>query len=307
VANDHYVAQTYLRHWLRPGQKLLHAYSKASGKEFPCRPADICREWNGDLNPKYFKNPNVLGEFRKIFEPRWRQTVENILAGKITADDKFVAAGYWAHLTTCTPAWRRICAATYEHELRNLLPSVAKDIGVPQGVDLDRMRIEIEDDFTKHLVTKWLLRVTALLYHQTWTIFENDTGYEFLTSDNPSAIIPKDHPNQLLVRTLPLSPRLCLSCAIDVRCANIDPDPTLPPRGNIDRVRIDSERAKYINKLIVLSAEDIVVSSVQNEAIKRMVSKRAGFRLKLDYASRPIGNDGEFLQGASIRVGKNTI
>ena len=61
------------------------------------------------------------------------------------------------------------------------------------------MRIEIEADFTKHLVTKWLLRVTALLYHQTWTIFENNTGYEFLTSDNRSAIIPKDHPNQLLL------------------------------------------------------------------------------------------------------------
>jgi hypothetical protein len=56
----------------------------------------------------------------------------------------------------------------------------AKNIQVPKGVDLDRMRIEIEGDFTKHLVTKWLLPLTALLYHQTWTIFENDTGYEFL-------------------------------------------------------------------------------------------------------------------------------
>ncbi len=178
---------------------------------------------------------------------------------------------------------------------------------MPQGEDLDRMRIEIEDDFTKHLVTKWLLRVTALLYHQTWTIFENDTGYEFLTSDNPSAIIPKDHPNQLFVRVLPLSPRLCLSSAIDMRCTNIDPDPTVPPRGNINRVRIDSARAKSINELIVLSAEDIVISSGQNDAIKRMVAKRADFRLKLEHASLPTGSDGEFLPGASITVAKNTI
>jgi hypothetical protein len=51
----------------------------------------------------------------------------------------------------------------------------------------------------------------------------------------------------------------------------------------------------------------MVVSSAKNDAIKRMVAKRADFRLKLDYASQPIGSDGEFLQGASITVGKDTI
>jgi hypothetical protein len=80
----------------------------------------------------------------------------------------------------------------------------------------------------------------------------------------------------------------------------------VPPMGDVKRVRIDSARAKYINELIVLiSAEDMVVSSSRNDAIKRMVAKRADFRLKLEHASLPVGSDGEFLQSASITVGKN--
>ena len=179
---------------------------------------------------------------------------------------------------------------------------------VPRGLDLDRMSIEIEGDFIKSLVTKWLLRTTALLYHGTWTIFENDTGYEFLTSDNPSAIIPKDHPTQSCVRVRPLSPRLCLSSIVDVvGLYDVDTDFTKPPRGILNRVRVDSARVKYINELIVLAAEDIVITSGQNHAIGRMVAKRADFHLKLEVSSPPIRSDGEFLSGASIIVGKKTI
>ena len=211
----------------------------------PCHPADVCREWNGDLNPKYFKDPNVLGEFRKIFEPKWKQTVENIHVGQITAENKLIVAGYWAHLATCTLAWRRICATTYEGELRKILPIVTKDMEVPSGLEIDRIRIEIEGDFIKSLVTKWLLPTTALLYHGTWTIFDNDTGYEFLTSDNPSAIIPKDDPNQWSVRVLQISPRLCLSAVLDnAGLDDVDTDILKPPRGTLSRCRIDSARVK---------------------------------------------------------------
>jgi Protein of unknown function (DUF4238) len=102
------------------------------------------------------------------------------------------------------------------------------------------------------------------------TIFENDTSYEFLTSDNPSAIIPKDHLNQLCVRVLPLSPRLCLSSIVDLDNAGLDDvgtDITKLPRGTLNSVRIDCAHVKNINELIVLAAEDTVITSGQNHAI----------------------------------------
>ncbi len=61
MAKDHYVAKTYLEHFLGSGETLLHAYRKSDGKYFPCRPKDICREWNGDIVPDFLSNPNLLG------------------------------------------------------------------------------------------------------------------------------------------------------------------------------------------------------------------------------------------------------
>jgi hypothetical protein len=71
MAKDHFVAQTYLRHFGDPSRKgMLHAYRKSDGKYFPCNTKDVCHEWDGDLNPLLVQS-NMLGQFRKLFEPRW--------------------------------------------------------------------------------------------------------------------------------------------------------------------------------------------------------------------------------------------
>jgi hypothetical protein len=66
MAQDHYIAQTYLKHWAGHEGR-LHAYRKSRPHEFQCWPYDVCREWNGDLNPYFKKNPSLLGDFQKIF------------------------------------------------------------------------------------------------------------------------------------------------------------------------------------------------------------------------------------------------
>jgi len=35
-------------------------------------------EAGGDLNPDYFKDPAVLGQFRAIFEPRWDAAIDAV-------------------------------------------------------------------------------------------------------------------------------------------------------------------------------------------------------------------------------------
>ena len=79
MPNDHFVARTYLKLWCdRDKGEPIQAYWKPSGATFPCWPEAVCAEADGDLNPTYFKDPAVLGQFRSIFEPRWDAALEAI-------------------------------------------------------------------------------------------------------------------------------------------------------------------------------------------------------------------------------------
>jgi hypothetical protein len=70
MAEDHYVARAYLKHFCDPNLRgMLHGYRKPSGDTFPCWPKDVCREWDGDINPT-LKEPGLLGEsFHHIGQP----------------------------------------------------------------------------------------------------------------------------------------------------------------------------------------------------------------------------------------------
>jgi hypothetical protein len=94
VANrDHFVARTVLRRWYDPDTGLMYAYRKPSGDAFPCSPESVCAEVGGDLNPDYFKDPNVLGQFRGIFESQWNTAVAAIEKGHPTSEHKLIIAG----------------------------------------------------------------------------------------------------------------------------------------------------------------------------------------------------------------------
>jgi len=66
-------AQTYLRQWADPSSGMLRGYGKRTGREFPCAPKDVCREWDWDVESILLRdNPRLLGDYRKIFEPQWK-------------------------------------------------------------------------------------------------------------------------------------------------------------------------------------------------------------------------------------------
>src|SRR5207244_374539 len=118
-----YVARTYLANFgdaTKGG--MLNAYRKSGAKPFPCWPADVCRQWNGDLNPKWLKDrEDLLGHFRSIFEPLWGTAVQTLLAGQLGGDHKLAIAGYVSNLMTCVPAWTRIGAKVFADQAREKL------------------------------------------------------------------------------------------------------------------------------------------------------------------------------------------
>ena len=80
------------------------------------------------MNPYFKDNPRLLGEYRKIFEPQWNPTVAAVRSGQVSAEDKFVLAGYWALLTTCTPTWHRNAVKIAERQLADFIPLVARHL-----------------------------------------------------------------------------------------------------------------------------------------------------------------------------------
>ncbi len=87
---------------------MLRAYRKSDGKRFPCRPSDVCHEWNGDIIADFLSDPTALARYRKIFEPAWNPAIKELGKGQISNANKLAIAGYWSNLLAFTPTCRRL-------------------------------------------------------------------------------------------------------------------------------------------------------------------------------------------------------
>ena len=214
MAKDHYISQTYLKHFCDE-KGLLHAYRKSDGAEFPCRPKAVCHEWDGDLNPAFLPGvPNLLGEWRGTFESRWNTAMEALRSRTVDPGGKFAIAGLFANLMVCTPTWRRIGVRMMGwHATRHL--SFAKRMQEKHGYDpefpieaiemLERgeIKLETEPEYVKAMVTMQLSKYAWAAYHSDWTVLRNETAQPFLTSDNPVAIVDPGGPTLAVTRFLP--------------------------------------------------------------------------------------------------------
>jgi hypothetical protein len=270
MAKDHFVAQTYLRQWVNPATDKMRGYGKRTGKEFPCATDNVCREWDWDVNPRFGDNPRLMGDFRKIFEPQWRPAVSAARVSQMSIDDRFAIAGYWALLTTCTPSWHRNAVQVANKQIADFIPLAARHLAKekPEYQEfvedaLAKGKIQPNSDLLdiKAMLTQQLTQTTFLLYQQDWVIIRNDTEAAFITSDNPSSVLPRRPFSQGLVRFLPLAPDLALLTAIDPklqRAANIDDLAGKPCRHWL--LKPDGVRKEHIERL----ATDMSWSLLEN-------------------------------------------
>jgi len=221
MPRDHFVARTYLKHFADPSG-VLHGYRKPDGFAFPASPRDVCAEWDDDLNPEFLPNdPALLGRLRKLFEPNWNRAVSGLQQGTPSDEERLILAGYMANLMNCTPTAKRIFVTMHNYQVKRYL-SFAKKMKEKHGglPDLPVEAIEMMErgeisfathpDFVKAMATRNLLDIAWTMYHQDWDVIENDTDLPFLTSDNPVPVLALGL-TDLLIRFLPVTPRLCLS------------------------------------------------------------------------------------------------
>src|SRR5262245_62115003 len=306
MANDHFVARTYLKRLCdRDKDQPMQAYRKPSGTPFPCWPESVCAETGGDLNPNYFEDADVLGQFRAIIKPREEAAIDAIEKCKLTIDDKFVIAGYWANLLAATPGWRKIGQEIYEQEVLSTLPMITTNL--PDSLKDVRLSVEVDEDYIKAIATKQLLAHALQLYHQSWTILANDTAHEFLTSDNPSAVYPPPAPGGPVGRILPLSPRLCISTIMErpvYRKVVTRADLAEPPKAWVTYRRIEPKGVKLANRLTVVNAERFVFSRVASSGVAALVKKYGDYSAQLEHSVSPTP-EGDGISEARLFIGKN--
>jgi hypothetical protein len=310
MANDHFVARTYLKRWCdRGNNEPMRAYRKPTGATFSGWPESVCAESGGDLNPEYFADPAVLGQFRAIFEPRWDAAIDAVEKRKPTADDKFVIAGYWANLTAVTPAMRKIGQKLYEKEVLSILPMIAKLNPPPHSLEGVNLTVEVDENYIKATATRQLLSAAMQLYHQPWTILTNNTPHEFLTSDNPSAIFPPRNPGEPGARILPLSPRLCIATVMDqnpvYRKTMTPADLQQTPQAWITYKPIVPDGVKLANRLTVVHAQRFVFARTASSGIEALVKKYGDYSAQLEHSASPTPAGDGIATSARIFVGKN--
>jgi hypothetical protein len=324
MSNDHYVAQTYLKHFGDPAEDgRLHAYRKTDNKRFPAWPRDVCHEWNGDDNV-LLNDQGLLGSFREIFEPYWNPSVKAAVQGQMGYHDKYVIAGLMANLMVCTPAWRRVGISLVKQSTQSQL-SFAKRMKLKHGGQpdlpveaieaLERGEIVMDTDpnYVKGLATRQLMQYTWVIYNLDWTLITNDTGSPFVTSDNPVALSYSGAPNEPVVRFLPITPRLMLAVRFDPQAApaatRISPQDLeiglqRPPAGGVTFRECDRRHALALNAIQIRSAERLVFSSTESDETQRLVRRFAKCRMDVDVVEYPdpAGDPDAMVTGTILRV-----
>ena len=305
MPQDHFVAQTYLDAFIDPETNCLHAYSKRDSGYFTPSPGSVCKTMNWDQTPKFLSPPDALGLWLKIFEPGWASLVDKLADSHVLApDDKYAIAGYWAHLSTCTPSWRRAAADLQQRELdavyieRFIAHAQTHPDEFPKAAEYlpllkdGKFKVEIDKDFPKALLITQLLKHQWCLYHEAWDVIWNDTDELFLTSDNPSCLDDQYGGRIHAARYLPLTPRLALWTLIDPK--NLpEIRAGIPPAKRSAGRRATAKFVRDMNRLVIQSAENIALASEPRPYIPRCVQKYKSWKVRAEVTRIPVA-DGHY-------------
>lgn len=322
MADDHYVAQTYLRRFAdRDGR--LNAYRKDGKAPFRPWPQDICHEWNGDQNPMLPDRPEFLGDIRSIFEPEWNKVVECLSKRETNKEIRFLVALCFAHMMTCVPAWYRVMLAVTTRKLIGDL-EVEQALRAEQGVvdpDIEsavamikagELLIKVDPDFVKAQMSLRIFRHASFAYHSDWLFLENKTDIPFLISDNPVAMEYVGDPaaGAPLKRIMSITPHLALTMTFSrakLPKAQQDMKSLLEtePAGSIEGMHPSPREVREFNRLISQCAERFVFSNRQDDGVGKLVEKYSQYRLENEYKQWRL-RDGTYRTGHIVLVRPRT-
>lgn len=273
---DHYVSQTYLRHF-SCYKNHVFVYRKKTGakrKKGPEKIKKICGEQGWDIC-HHLENVYALREFLNIIEPAWNlfiQSIKNETLHEIdtqeSSDIPIIMKGvlYIAYLRLISPRSIKMAQSLREGIANHLLAiQVDKIEGLTakeRKLIKDRkIQVQFNDPvYFKGFSLNYLHEVSEYIYSRNWEILINNTETKFITSDNPvmfknfymkqGRVIRVD--NQFMPLYLPLTPDIGLVIRKEQGT-------------QINYKEALKEEVCVLNEEMVKFASDLVISSYNKE------------------------------------------
>jgi len=316
---DHYVSQTYLRGFTNRDGLLIPYYKNGYvtvGK--PKSTVSVCRESDGDAN-SYFSDPRIIDEYLRLFENNWAKHVASLANMEGNIDTKYGIAGYVSFLRTCTPTAKRMAQICLTDSLQPYTEKIIKN-----GANDPELEPEIRQIFKEHQDNKCiettvipeyaharaittLVGIAHKLYCSDWLVLFNETATPFVTSDNPAVLYYRNKHNNIARTFIPLTPKIGVLIS-----PNLSSEvPTIKEIGefkheNDRNAEIKEEYVKVLNKLIVQSAENLVLHSEENEWLKTLVIENRTWRMDTEISEIPF-EDGILTKAASDKHGNKIV
>lgn len=327
MAKDHYIAQTYLKHFIDPKLKvLLHVHRKHDLKYFTPTTKDICFEEGWDTNP-YFQDPQAVARYLKIVEPKWNRGVNDIKELLQHEEVKYFMAGYVAVMASCSPAAVRTSSDSIAEVIASSANMLAQQMQArpdlfPDVKPLPREKFDqimeggglIANVDPKHSHARMITNLVDLqwhLYKSPWLVMVNETESPFLTSDFPVAFYYPRPDSQIPYRYVPISPKFGILIKL-----SLDPaDRKFPkiemkqyPNTTVDIRNIKHNFVRILNTLTVQGAESLVISDRKDDWIANLVKKNKDW--KMDSGVMRMSHEGASLVTTKMKprkVAANTI
>lgn len=313
MSKDHYIAQTYLKHFIDPKfGTLMHAYRKHDLKYFTPTTKDICYEEGWDTNP-YFQDSRAVDQYLKIVEPKWNRGVDNIEDLLRYEEVKYFMAGYIAVMASCSPTAVRtstesianIIASSGEmiaHQIQ-VQPELFPDVKpLPQEtfdkiMETGGLKANIDPKFSHAQMISNLLDMQWHFYKSPWMILVNETDSPFLTSDFPVAYYYAKPESQIPYRYVPISPRHSILIKPSLEDANRKfPKEEMKqfPNTTVDITAVKHKFVRILNILMVQGAESLVLSAKNESWIPNLVKRHKDWCMDSGTVRMPY-DDGELI------------
>jgi len=290
MPKDHYVAQTYLKHFsIDEKYGYVNVIRKSNLQRLDSIPTtSICSKTNWSNNEYFPENPRAVEDFLKLFEPKWAKNVQKIANNTYDIKTKYFMSGYIAYLRACTPTAVRLGTNGIADTIDDIYQKLEeKEFANPnskhkKAIELIRKhggtKIEINSHYPKAMGIKSLVNTHKILTESPWIIFKNETSIPLLTSDNPVCL--KYHNTGFADFYLPLTPKLAIV---------IHPTKEVNPNDTDFIASFKPEGVDQMNRLMIQSAEDkIIFNKYPN--IEKIINKYQNWRVELKITKIPVKN-----------------
>lgn len=311
VALDHYVSQVHLKNFYSPLLvNRMFAIRKRDLKRFTPDAHSVCRINDGSTN-LYLQEPRAIEEFLRTIEPNYNEAVARVAAGTFDNSTIYVIAGYISYLLTCSPAAIRLNSVIFQsvtEATSRVMDEEGKFSPPPQALgaaslsdlfDQGRLKIDVDPKYPQAVGISSVLSTANTFGNFRWEVLiNNDESNPFFSSDFPVGLQTTLDP-RILIRVVPLSPRVAIRITPDIDIEKGEPDFKFERfRGRVTNA--SRAQVHHVNRSIVQCAEELIFFPADFPWVEKFVRKNAGYRLENRAQRIPLGRGTLILSALEI-------